>query len=158
MLADHDAAMSRRRPFREPAAFQISVDQTLLNLGADFGADQIVKRMRGAEGVPESAVGVKGAVMELAVVRAVVDLLALGVDLEKLLGEKKAAIEATVEGALLLRGGAFHLDAPEHLVPARLGMLADGVEISAADFILEIEHRLPGADVRGGDFAADDLV
>ena len=158
ILADHNRAMSRAGPLGEPIAFQIGVHQALLNLSADLWEEQVVERVRGAEGVPETAVGVEHAVVQLAVVGAVVDRLALGVELVKLLREQQRPIETAIERAALVLGAAFHPGAAQGVVPARFGPLTDGVEIGVANFALQVPQGLLRADVGRGDLAAHDLV
>ena len=99
IVADHASAMSRTRPLRQESALQISIDKTLLDLHALVRINQVHQREKTPERIPETGVRSHIAGLHLAVVRAVVDALAIGIDLGQIAREKERAVEARVECA-----------------------------------------------------------
>ena len=140
--------MSRTRPLRKETALQIGIDKTLLYLHALVRINQVHQREKASEGVPESGVGRHVAGLYLAVVRAVVDAHAIGIDLGQIAGEKERAVEARVECADPVNVAVADLDAAESGVPAVAAGILHGVERLALDFA-EIELGLVNADERG---------
>lgn len=66
--------------------------------------------------------------LHLAVVRAVVDALAIGIDLGQIAREEERAIQAGVEGADPVNVSVADLDAAERGVPAVAAGILHGVE------------------------------
>ena len=142
--------MSRTRPLRKETALQIGIDKTLLNLHALVRINQVHQREKASECVPESGVGRHVAGLHLAVVRAVVDALAIGIDLGQIAREQERAVEARVECADPVNVAVADLDAAERGVPAVAAGTLHGVERLALDFA-EINLGLVNADERGCD-------
>ena len=139
--------MSRTRPLRKETALQIGIDKTLLDLHALVRINQVHQREKASECVPESGVGRHVAGLHLAVVRAVVDALAIGIDLGQIAGEQERAVEARVECADPVNVAVADLDAAERGVPAVAAGILHGVERLALDFA-EIDLGLVNADER----------
>ena len=139
--------MSRTRPLRQESALQISIDQTLLDFHALLRIDKVHKREQASEGVPESGVGRHVAGLHLAVVRAVVDALAIGIDLGQIAGEQERAIQAGVEGAQMVDVGVAHADSAQCLIPAVAAGGPDFVKCFSADFA-QVQFSLFNADER----------
>ena len=139
--------MSRARPLREKTALQIGIDKTLLDLHALVRINQVHQREKASECIPESGVGRHVAGLHLAVVRAVVDALAIGIDLGQIAREKQRAIEARVECADPVNVSVADLDAAECGVPAVAAGTLHGIERLALDFA-EINLGLVNADER----------
>ena len=117
----HAVPVARRGPFGEELVLSGNVRKALENLGAYVGIDKVQQREKRPEGVPESGIRVEVAVVDFAVVRAVVDGLSIGADFIELPGEERTAIKAGVESAVLLLAASGHADAAKNLVPAGLG-------------------------------------
>ena len=139
--------MSRARPLRKETALQIGIDKTLLDLHALVRINQVHQREKASESIPEPGVGRHVAWLHLSVVRAVVDALAIGIDLGQIAREKERAVEARVECADPVNVSVADLDAAERGVPAVAAGILHGVERLALDFA-EIELGLVNADER----------
>ena len=157
VVSDHASAVSGRSPFRQKSALAVSVGQPGLNLGVDRRIDQIEQRKQTAEGVPESRVGIHVSRQYLTVVGAVMQDIAVLVDLVELTREQGRTVEARIERAVLIYGSSRNLDASEHLVPACLGFRFYGFEIVLAQ-LFEVLHGLHLRDERRGHARRDLLA
>ena len=150
IVAHHAAAVARRGPFGQEAALAVGVGQPGLNLGVDRRVDQVQQREQTPERIPETRVGIHIARQHLAVIGAVMHRIAFGVDLVEFAREQGRAVEARIEGPVLLFGAARDLDPPQHLVPALLRTGFHRLEIGIADLGFEVAQSLLSGDERRG--------
>src|ERR1035441_9013097 len=114
--------------------------------------------MRGAKRVPKTAISVKMPGVNLAVVRAEINRLAVFVQFVKAMRKQRGAVKCAVKRAALVIRAAGNAGAAEHFIPARFGTLTDGVKIRAADFTRKILFGLFRTDEGRSDLAADDMI
>ena len=157
VVAHHAAAVARRGPFGQEAAFAGRVGQSLLDFGVHRRIDQIEQREQTAERVPEPGVGIHVAGEHFAVVGAVVHDLARSGHFIEFTREKHRTVQARIEGAHLLFGAALDLDAAQHFVPALLRLGLDGLEVVGPQ-LPEILNGLFGRDERRSHAGADLLA
>src|SRR5260370_11296400 len=157
MIADHAGAVSGTGPLRQPAALLVGIKQSLQDLGADLGKEQIVQWMRRAESIPETGIGVEDTRMNLSVIGAEIERLMLLIVFVNLVRIHQRTIHRAIKCALLVRHSAFDSGAAQRLIPAFIGAMADGIKIGIPDFRIQILERLLGTDKGGSDFARDDL-
>ena len=75
IVAHHTVTMSRRLPLRQESAFEVIVDESLLDLHRSLGIDEVHKREKTPESVPETGVGEEVSVFHFPGVWAVMDPL-----------------------------------------------------------------------------------
>ena len=97
--------MPGRRPFGQETALACRVSESLLDFGVHGGVNEVQQREKAAEGVPEPGVGIHVAGEHLAVVGAVMQDIAVLVDLVELAREQGRTVEARIERAVLIAGG-----------------------------------------------------
>ena len=86
--------MSGRGPFGQEAALAVGIGTARLNLGVDRRINEVQQREEAPEGVPEPRVGVHVTRQHLAVVGAVMQDIAVLVDLVELAGKERRAVKA----------------------------------------------------------------
>ena len=141
VVSDHAPTVSGRSPFGQKSALAVSVCQPGLNFGIDRRIDQIEQWEQTAEGVPESRVGIHVSRQYLTVVGAVMQDIAVLVDLVELAREQGRTVEARIERAVLVRRASLDFNTSEHLVPVCLRLGLHGFEIVLSQ-LFEVLHGL----------------
>src|SRR3546814_4265206 len=113
-VCSSDLAIAGARPFGQPAAFLVRVDQPLHDLAVALGVHQREEGEDRAPRVPETVVGVELAVVHLAVIRAVVDDLAGRVLLEEFARELQHPVKRRIEGAAVVFIGVVYARSDGH--------------------------------------------
>ena len=148
VVADHAVAMARACPFGIEAAFAIGVEEAFLHFEAHGGVEQVEEGEEAAEGVPDAGAGVVVTGADVARHGAVVHGVAGSVPFVEAVGEEEGAVEAGVEGAVLVEGAAFDFDAAEDAVPCLPAFADKGFQGVAAQFA-QVALRLFPADEGG---------
>ena len=92
-VAYHTSSVAGRSPFRQEAALLVSVGKTFLHLLVLRRINEIKKREETAECIPETGIGIHISWKNLAIVRAVMHYIAVGVNLPERTWEKHRAIK-----------------------------------------------------------------
>ena len=153
--AGHAGAVSGGGELGQPAAFLVGIDPGLEDFAEALREDDGHEGIPGAVDVPVAVVCVHEAGGDFAVEGAVVAHGPGGIGFVESAGEEQGAIEAGVEGALLVLGCAFDLNAEEVLVPAVGCSGAEGGCGGVGKFAVEVELGLVEGDEGGGDAGVD---
>ena len=94
VVAHHAVAVPGTGPLGQETALEPRVHQPFLHPCAHRGIHQVNKRHQGTEGVPEPRVGKHPTGQHLAVIRAVVDGMPVGIDLVEAAGKQYRAVQA----------------------------------------------------------------
>jgi hypothetical protein len=77
VVAHHAVAVAGRGPFRQETALTGDIGQSRLDFLVHIGIDQVQQWEQGAEGVPETGVGIEITFLDFAVVGTIVDGLTI---------------------------------------------------------------------------------
>ena len=152
--SDHAVESTRVGPIGKPAAFAVGIQPARDDLAKLLGIDDAVEGKLGAKGVPQPGIRIGHSVVDPAVPGTVMHLLPLGIEFVKAMRKFQRAVEARVEGLLLLfRGG--DVDPLQLLFPGGRRAGPHRFE-SARSFRLQIPGCLLQADVGRGDANLND--